>query len=394
MKKKLLVFHPALAPYNIDLFNELNEAFEADIYFFRKNLLSQKFDMTKLLNQLNFKPKFLTLGFELHYKSRMIRFGYLKKIVQFKPDIILVWEYNNIAFLTALFTKIVFPKTKVFSLCDDSVDVAKNSSILRKIGRILCFMFYDGIVLDNKFAEEWYNKNFPKVQTTVFPIIQKEERILSIINDAQLIMNGYVNQYNLFEKNIFLFVGRLVEVKNLYFLIEVFSDYVSKNKNAVLILVGDGDKKSELIKLVELLKIQDNVIFAGRFEHKELYAWFRVADYFILPSTWEPFGAVVNESLIAGVPVICSNLAGASCLINDKNGTTFNPYDKGELLTIFNELFSKGRNLIHNSLMPYTFNQKISELIVFLNDSSDIISNWEYLISYLTTLPKLKNRTL
>lgn len=366
MKKKILVFQKALAPYSIDFFNELNNAFEADIYFFRKNLRSQKFDMNKLVSQLNFTPKFLTSGFELHHKGRMIRFGYLKKIVKFKPDLILVWEYNIITFITALFTKIVFPKTKVYSLCDDSVDIAQNSSTLRKIGRIMCFVFLDGIVLDNEFAEEWYNKNFPNVKTTVFPIIQKEERILSIINEAKTITQSYVSQYNLAEKKVLLFVGRLVEVKNLCFLIEVFSDYVSKNKNAVLILVGDGDKKSELIKLVELLKMKDNVIFAGRFEHKELYAWFRVADYFILPSTWEPFGAVVNESLIAGVPVICSNLAGASCLINDRNGVIFNPYDKGELLTIIEKVFSEKRKLNNTSLMPYTFNQKICELISFL----------------------------
>ena len=371
MKKKLLIFHRALAPYNIDLFNDLNEAFNADIYFFRKNLRSQKFDMNKLVSQLNFIPKYLTLGFEIRHKGRLIRFGYINKILKFKPDVILVWEYNLISFITALFTKIVYPKTKVYSLCDDSVDLARTSSIPRKIGRFMCFLFLDGIVLDNELAEEWYNKHFPKVKTVVFPIIQKEERLLSIINDSQSVTQDYINKYNLHQKDIILFVGRLVEVKNLKFLLEVFSDYVRNNKNSILILVGDGDKKFELIRLAAHLKIQDNVIFAGRFEHKELYGWFRVADYFILPSTWEPFGAVVNESLIAGVPVICSNLAGASCLITDKNGFTFNPHDKDQLLTILNDVFNKKQNtgnvsFTHHSLMPYTFNQRIHELISFL----------------------------
>ena len=371
MKKRLLVFQRALAPYSIDFYNDLNAAFDADIYFFRKNLRSQKFDMNKLLSQLNFTPKFLTFGFELRHKGRLIRFGYLKKVVQFKPDIILVWEYNIISFLTALFTKIVYPKTKVYSLCDDSVDVAITSSTLRRIGRFLCFKVLDGIVLDNELAEQWYNKHFPKVETAVFPIIQKEERILSIINNSETITQGYINQFKLIDKDVLLFVGRLVEVKNLSFLIDVFSSYVAINKNAVLILVGDGDKKSELMTAVKELKIQDNVIFAGRFEHKELYAWYRVADYFILPSTWEPFGAVVNESLIAGIPVICSNLAGATCLINNENGVTINPFDKDELLSVLNAVFCKKVSSInnvsaHNSLMPYTFNQRMQELISFL----------------------------
>jgi len=370
MKKKLLIFHDALAPYNIDLFNDLNEAFSSDIYFFRKGPRSQNFDMDKLLKQLNFIPKFITSGFEFHQKGRLIRFGYLKKIIQFKPDLILVWEYNIISFITASFTKIFYPKTKVYSLCDDSVDLAKNSSTIRKIGRLLCFRFLDGIVLDNESTEEWYNKNFPNVLTKVFPIIQKEERILSIINDSQFVSEEYIHRYKLEEKNILLFVGRLVEVKNLKFLLDVFSHYILKNKKAVLILVGDGEKRFELIRLAEQLKISDHVIFAGRFEHKELYAWFRVADYFILPSTWEPFGAVVNESLIAGVPVICSNLAGAACLITEKNGVVFNPYDKEELLTIFCKVFCEKQNLInesanHTSLMPFTFHQRVNDLISF-----------------------------
>jgi glycosyltransferase involved in cell wall biosynthesis len=139
----------------------------------------------------------------------------------------------------------------------------------------------------------------------------------------------------------------------------------------VLILVGDGNQHAELLELVEQLNIQKNVIFAGRYEHEALYAWYPVADYLILPSTSETFGAVVNESLIAGVPVICSNLAGASCLINVTNGRTFNPYDMDELLSVFREclMFKRKKNTessIGDSLMPFTFDQKINELVSFL----------------------------
>ena len=370
MKKKLLVFHRALAPYRIDLFNELNEAFETDIYFFRKNLRSQNFNMKRIEEQLNFQLKFLTFGYDFRHSGRMIRFGYLKKILHHKPDILICLEFNLITFFSALFTKIILPKTKVYTLCDDSVDVAENCSKIRKTGRILCFLLLDGIVLGNDFAEEWYNKHFPKIKTIVSPIIQKEERIRRIMNEGHSISDKYIDKYHLQGKNILLFVGRLVNVKNLKFLLEVFSQYVSENKNTFLILVGDGEMKTELIGISEKLKIEEYVIFAGRFENEALYAWYRVADYFILPSTSETFGAVVNESLIAGVPVICSNLAGASCMINELNGVTFNPYDQENLLAIFNEKFSTKKNTLslQDSLMPYTFKERISELITFLNE--------------------------
>ncbi len=370
MKPKLLVFHKALAPYRIDLFNGLNEAFDTDIYFFRKNLQSQQFDLNRLLEQLNFTPKFLTKGFELHHKGRMIRFGYLQKIIRHRPNIILCLEFSIMTFEIALFSKIFFPKTKVFTICDDSVGVAQNSSIFRRIGRALSLKLLDGIVLGNDPAEEWYNKNFPKTKTIVSPIIQKEERIISIVSKGKSLTANYINQFQLRGKNVLLFVGRLVEVKNLNFLVEVFADYVLENANAILVLVGDGYKNAELLELVEQLNIQENVIFAGRYENEALYAWYPVADYFILPSTSEPFGAVVNESLIAGVPVICSNLAGASCLINDRNGILFNPFDKRELLEIFRK-FLKGtmsttKPVALSSLMPYTFEDRMKKLVQYL----------------------------
>ena len=377
MKKKILIFDNALAPYRIDLFNALSEHFEANIYFFRKNMRYDKFDMKKMESQLNFKPKFLTFGLEHPYKDRMLRFGFVNKIIKHKPDLIICLEFNIMTFITAVFAKIFFPKTKVYSLCDDSEDVAKNSPAFRRIGRSLCCKFLDGIILCNEPAEKWYNRKFPNVKTIVSPIIQKEERIVSIINNAQHISTGYIKKYKLQDKNILLFVGRLTKVKNLIFLLEVFSQHVSTNKNGILILVGDGDKKEELIRLVENLKIQENVIFAGRYEHDALYAWYPVADYFILPSTCEPFGAVVNESLIAGVPVLCSDLAGASCMINEKNGRTINPYDKEKLLSVMNEVLIKTKDaradfIQPGSLMPYTFNKKIKELISFLNNEEKV----------------------
>ena len=127
MKKKLLIFHPALAPYRIDLFNGLNDEFDTNIYFFRKNPISQKFNIKTLNDQLNFIPKYLTSGFDLFYKERMIRFGYLRKIFLHKPDIILCTEYNLGTFLTTLTAKIFYPNSEVYSLCDDSVDVAIKS---------------------------------------------------------------------------------------------------------------------------------------------------------------------------------------------------------------------------------------------------------------------------
>ena len=50
-----------------------------------------------------------------------------------------------------------------------------------------------------------------------------------------------------------------------------------------------------------------------------------MANFFILPSRYEPFGAVVNEALIYGCPVVASKYIGALDFINSENGIIFDP---------------------------------------------------------------------
>ena len=134
-KKKLLVFHLDIAPYRVDLWNELNNEFAANFYYFRRNVRNHRFDMRAILDQLNFNPNFFTCGFELYYKGRMVRFGYLKKIIKHRPDIIINLEFSPITIVTLLFSNLFFPHTKVYSICDDSLDISKNCSGLRLLAR-------------------------------------------------------------------------------------------------------------------------------------------------------------------------------------------------------------------------------------------------------------------
>ena len=48
MKKKLLIFHPVIAPYRIDFFNEFSKHFDAEICLYWRNLKNQKFDYQKI----------------------------------------------------------------------------------------------------------------------------------------------------------------------------------------------------------------------------------------------------------------------------------------------------------------------------------------------------------
>ena len=70
--------------------------------------------------------------------------------------------------------------------------------------------------------------------------------------------------------------------KNQLFLIDVFYEYQKSNKNAILILVGDGELKDAIISKISSLKIEDKVLLFGvRSNINEIYSMF---DLFLFPS--------------------------------------------------------------------------------------------------------------
>lgn len=98
----------------------------------------------------------------------------------------------------------------------------------------------------------------------------------------------------------FLFVGRLVDEKNLEMLIKAFEKLPCENKK--LVIVGDGNQRNSLERIVDAFNLSGSVVFTGETPQPEIY--YSQADFFVLPSKYESFGQVIVEALTAGLPVI------------------------------------------------------------------------------------------
>lgn len=99
-------------------------------------------------------------------------------------------------------------------------------------------------------------------------------------------------------------VGRLVEVKNQKYLLEVLEEILKGNKKVKLLIAGDGELMETLKKISEDKKISNNVIFLGKIENvNELYSAF---DIFCLPSLAEGLGMVLLEAQVNGLKCVAS----------------------------------------------------------------------------------------
>jgi glycosyltransferase involved in cell wall biosynthesis len=370
MKKKITIIHPSIMPYRIDLFNKISQSFDLDFFLLRKSSLNQKMDESLIRSQLKFKTKLINVS--LRFGVRILNFGIIKSLRDSDADIVIVGEYSLNTYI-AYITKIVFShKYKIYTICDDNIDIVTNSSVLNKIKRNYLESKLDGIILTNRNILEYYQKNFKQKKLVCFPIIQDEVFFRKELENSLSKSKKIIKDFNLNGKKIFMNVGRITGVKNLKFLINCFNKFNGSKSDNMLIIVGDGDQKEFLEKYVLQLESRKNILFVGRYDGIELKAWYNIGQVFILPSYYEPFGAVVNEALLSGQYVLCSKVAGSSFLINEFNGALFSSSNKMQLidlLTIYSKkIYPLKETFLRDSKMKMDFESNWTKLFSFLND--------------------------
>ena len=122
---------------------------------------------------------------------------------------------------------------------------------------------------------------------------------------------------------VILFVGRLIDLKGVDYLIKAAPKVIESFPKAKILLVGSGPKKNCLVKLTKDLNLENNVVFVDQVPHDELLQYYNLADVFVLPSIvneeseTEGLGVVLLEAISFGIPVVGSGVGGIPDIIKD-----------------------------------------------------------------------------
>ena len=101
-----------------------------------------------------------------------------------------------------------------------------------------------------------------------------------------------------------LAVGRLHKQKGFDILIKAFSIFCKKNKNYDLIILGDGDERSNLEIKIEDLKLENNVFLPG---YLDPYPYFNACSLYISSSRYEGVSNATLEAMQYKVPIIITD---------------------------------------------------------------------------------------
>ncbi len=331
-KKRVLLVHGALAPYRVDLLNELGELYDLHLLLLREQVsYHQDLSQRQLIKSL--RIPFDVLRGNRSFWSRDIPFGLRRVILNSGADVVVTSEFS-LPTAIAWFQRLIGPRSFGHVLWSEANPWSiRRFNWWRSMLRAFFARQVDSLILYSIPSIGAFCKKYSIPSSRIFRCAnhQLEKNLLSSCERGVASIQSELSLKNLQGRSIILYVGRLAPEKNLGQAIRSFASMSRNRTDLLFVIVGSGSEANGLKKLSMDLGIAESVYFVGHRQGSELHAWYQVASVFVLPSTYEPYGAVVAEALVCGVPVICSRNAGASALIHPSNGIRFAPEVKGDL---------------------------------------------------------------
>lgn len=334
MKKKI-AFEPHL--------DSINKAYED---YFKDN---REFDF-KVLKKPRWKDK-------SHFKViKMIIFMLLtfKDFASGKYDLVHLngANFGIIAYFASFF------KCKYIFTMHSSVQLDMNDNFRVKILAKITKLFRPIIA---KRAEK------------IFTISKFSQRNLENKYDIKLevIYNGYqkermyfepsqklIDKYGLNEKILFISVGRMVEYKNPFRVVDVFEQAKKQINNSYLVFIGKGFLLDKIKRYVGQKGLVDDVLFIEEVPYDEIRKWYSIAIYFISGCDTEDFGLAPLEAVACEcIPILPRGGAFPEIFVQERY-----LYDVNKIKNIkFFKPTVEDKKFLSEVLEKYTWEKSISK---------------------------------
>ncbi len=243
------------------------------------------------------------LIFHLNNNKKSVFAMELKKA--FDCKVILTIHYFDWCFnLFGNYTR--FKKVMENDLHDDEIEKLKNIFLKEKE----TFLNVDHIICLSNNTKQDLLDNFkihPEKITTIYNGLKDAYSI----NKKNIVRDKYYIEHNI---PIFLFVGRIDEIKGLKYAIQAFRIALEYNPNSLFFIVGDGNFD---IYMKDCKDIWTNIVWTGLIDKIRLYELYAMADIGIMPSFHEQCSYVAIEMMMHGLPIIGSTSTGLCEMIEN-----------------------------------------------------------------------------
>lgn len=219
----------------------------------------------------------------------------------------------------------------------ETVDDLKWHGFIKKFFYRVLFLYWhkhlSGVLAIGQNMVDWIvARGMKKKLVYPFAYFLKEPSINDLLNTS--IKESMKRPFR------FIFVGRLIKLKKVDFLIKAIATL--KLKKFEFWIVGGGPEEKRLKALANKL-LPKKVFWLGVLPIKKISNTIYQTDCLILPSRFDGWGAVVQEALMVGTPAVCSDKCGSSVIVEaSKVGSVFSSNNQQALINSLSNQYKKG----------------------------------------------------
>ncbi len=193
--------------------------------------------------------------------------------------------------------------------------------------------------------------------------------------DPNIFVPPAERKQDLSEGRIVIFVGHLVPIKGIPFLIQAWLQLSAEGKVTArdrLLIVGDGPERASLEALAQSTTETAPIEFTGALAPREVATRLAAARLLCLPSLNEGTPNVIVEALASGIPVVASRVGGIPDLVQPGvNGFLTAPGDVGQLADALTIVLERtwSREEVRRSVLHLTWDELARRNVNFLTEA-------------------------
>jgi glycosyltransferase involved in cell wall biosynthesis len=192
--------------------------------------------------------------------------------------------------------------------------------VARGVLKIILFQSYRVIVPTPQIDEVVHNYNH-RSKTFLLPTGIEPELFDHTDGEGEVFREKMEEAFpKLKGKRILLFAGRVVKEKNLGFLLSILPEILKKHPEVVLLFAGSGPDLDYFKEEAKKNGLEDNCVFTGYVERRDLALIYRISEVFLLPSLTDTQGLVTLEAMFSGTPVVAIGALGTLMVMGGDNG--------------------------------------------------------------------------
>jgi len=204
--------------------------------------------------------------------------------------------------------------------------------------------FKDIIIVNSEFDRQLAIKNKitrPEKIITIYNGISINDLKFLPKEQAKKFIESKIENLKLKIENSILVgtIANLYKNKGLDFLILAIARIKKSQPNWQFIIIGEGSERLNLKKLIINNELENDILLFGSIP--DAYKYLKAFDLFILPSVKEGQPWVILEAMAAETPIVATNIAGISEMIeNEKSGLLIEPADPDALAAAIEKILT------------------------------------------------------